>query len=830
MNSICKQGKLSNDVLKLLKELKDDHIGQTVKNDFHILKLGEYMLHKYKNFRSNQTQFCIIRMRQLGALMNYLQKKKIAVCSPSVDSEVGGIKTVICPERFEDIKDAALEMARDPNDPKHIIVTKVVKVQQAVKKVAQSIMDQALRRTDDMMGSQKLHDKAERFYTLMENNWIHTGSLRKKYDKKIEDCDSTIPQTKDVKNLVTGVKRELQEAIKEIEENPCKNAIRKLQRCLLIRLTVFNARRIGEVSRMRTIDFETSKRARTQRIDNEEFESFTELEREVAKHLLLLRFRGKVGRHVRCLAPKDAEDALEILSDPKNRRIAGILPENDMIFATPGSRTHIQGVSIYRKFAEKYCERPERMRGTKMRKYIATNCQILDLGHDGKNTLCEHLGHELNVHNEFYRKHSDLVEKTKIAQILWLAEAGKLPDNKGKNMDELDVTEHLFEAEMYKKRMEKEGHWGDQDPDEGQDSDVEIVAGETPSQESTAQNSNDQENGTVNDKPDSDFEIVNVIEGNPSTEGQDDTVKTEVKTEDSNTPNDDNSKEKEDDPEGKKATKEKGKKQPTKRVKKEPKSLRVASFASNIFETERTEENVEDDQENALEEITTTNQNEKPPPKKRIKKEAKSVSFATDINAIQETGANNENLEANNEEGITIKKELTKEKKKKKPTKRVKKEPKSSSLTTSVNDTGNNEANLEQNENDNTVDNPLDKEQENEPPTKRVKKESVKKEKKSLAKDLARSIYKKKAEKEKKERKEFEMRTRPDGTQYMFFYPKATCVDLSSDSDTGSDRAGAKHLTKKIPVLRTDYWGSRWSGSSNSRSLGSCSGTSYFRR
>merc|ERR1711899_364233 len=93
----------------------------------------------------------------------------------------------------------------------------------------------------------------------------------------------------------------------------------------------------------------------------------------------------------------------------------------------------------------------------------------------------------------------------------------------------------------------------------------------------------------------------------------------------------------------------------------------------------------------------------------------------------------------------------------------------------------------------------------------------VKKEK-SLAKSLARSIYKEKEKKNKKEKKEFEWRTRKDGTQYMFFFPKATTVDLSSDDSS----AGAKTLTKKIPVLRTDFWGSRWSGSSNSRSLGSC--------
>jgi len=471
-----KQGVLNGEALKLMESLGDDEIADVVKRDFYILKLGEYMLNKYKNFRSNQTMFCVSRMRVCGNLMLHLQKKGLATCSPGIHSEIGGIKSVICPEMFNELKEAAKDIARqDPTNPDRIIVNVSIKVGQAIKKVAEAIKMHCMRSRDNVMHSQKLIDRAERLTTLMQTDWLHIGSMRKKYDQENSSKrDEVLPLTSDVKNLVDGIKHELEETIASIAYHRTKKNVQKLQRVLLMRLVVFNMRRIGEVSRMRVCDFESSKKAREIREGNEEFNSLTELEKAVSKTMLLVRFRGKVGRHVACLAPPDAVEGLEILSQEKYRKTAGIIPENELIFATPGSMNHIQGVTCFKQFAQKYCEEPDRVRGTKMRKYIATSCQIIDLGPEGKDTLCDHLGHELNVHNAFYRKHSDLVELTKVAQVLCLAEAGKLSENAGRTLENLDISEKLFEAEMMNGTFAK-----DRGNEDGGDSEIEEISGET---------------------------------------------------------------------------------------------------------------------------------------------------------------------------------------------------------------------------------------------------------------------------------------------------------------------------------------------------------------
>merc|ERR1712223_1240122 len=471
-----KQGVPNGEALKLMESLGDDEIADVVKRDFYILKLGEYMLNKYKNFRSNQTMFCVSRMRVCGNLMLHLQKKGLATCSPGIQSEIGGIKSVICPEMFNELKEAAKDIARqDPSNPDRIIVNVSIKVGEAIKKVAEAIKMHCMRSRDNVMHSQKLIYRAERLTTLMQTDWLHIGSMRKKYDQENSSKrDEVLPLTSDVRNLVDGIKHELEETLASIAYHRTKKNVQKLQRVLLMRLVVFNMRRIGEVSRMRVQDFESSKRARQTREENEEFSSLSELEKAVSKTMLLVRFGGKVGRHVACLAPPDAVEGLEVLAQEKYRRTAGIIPENELIFATPGSMNHIQGVTCFKQFAQKYCEQPDRVRGTKMRKYIATSCQIIDLGPEGKDTLCDHLGHELNVHNAFYRKHSDLVELTKVAQVLCLAEAGKLSENAGRTLDNLDISEKLFEAEMMNGTFAK-----DKGDEEGGDSEIEEISGET---------------------------------------------------------------------------------------------------------------------------------------------------------------------------------------------------------------------------------------------------------------------------------------------------------------------------------------------------------------
>jgi len=46
---------------------------------------------------------------------------------------------------------------------------------------------------------------------------------------------------------------------------------------------------------------------------------------------------------------------------------------------------------------------PERITATLMRKYTATVCQLMTLNDNQRQWLCSHLGHNTDVHKEYYQ-------------------------------------------------------------------------------------------------------------------------------------------------------------------------------------------------------------------------------------------------------------------------------------------------------------------------------------------------------------------------------------------------------------------------------------------
>lgn len=55
--------------------------------------------------------------------------------------------------------------------------------------------------------------------------------------------------------------------------------------------------------------------------------------------------------------------------------------------------------------------------------------------------VARHFGHTFEVHQSYYRKHDELIEKSKIAKLLMLSEAGNMNTQKGKNLNEVDIPE-----------------------------------------------------------------------------------------------------------------------------------------------------------------------------------------------------------------------------------------------------------------------------------------------------------------------------------------------------------------------------------------------------
>ena len=156
----------------------------------------------------------------------------------------------------------------------------------------------------------------------------------------------------------------------------------------------------------------------------------------------MIEIRGKRGRKVPILLTKEVKRAIDVLLAKWSE--VGIYPENPYLFAVTGKQSlgHLRPWECLRKVAtceELDLEKPEAVTSTKLRKYVATVSQILDLQKNELDWLARHLGHDIRVHREYYRLHDSTIELAKVGKLLYTVDEGKASQWAGRSLDEIDL-------------------------------------------------------------------------------------------------------------------------------------------------------------------------------------------------------------------------------------------------------------------------------------------------------------------------------------------------------------------------------------------------------
>lgn len=100
---------------------------------------------------------------------------------------------------------------------------------------------------------------------------------------------------------------------------------------------------------------------------------------------------------------------------------ANVHPKNPYVFGITGFHKQrfkiLRACDQMRKFAyECGADHPERLRGTLLRKHIATNCHKLKLTEQEVSELANFMGHKENIHKQYYRlpqKEADILNISK---------------------------------------------------------------------------------------------------------------------------------------------------------------------------------------------------------------------------------------------------------------------------------------------------------------------------------------------------------------------------------------------------------------------------------
>ena len=345
-----------------------------------------------------------------------------------------------------------------------------LKLGHSLKKCAVLLKSQALTN-----GDEALKKKSSDFIELYESDWsveISSMSLQTMQSQNLNKPKS-IPFARDIQLFNTYLEEEatqLKERLDNQSDDPDFKSWQKLNEITLVQIIIFNRRRGGETERIELQHFTDSIEIASRSEMQEEVESSLSMfEKKLASQLSRIEIRGKRGRRVPVLLTKKHRERLDCLI--KHRKSVGIDKDNKYLF--PRSRSTwscLRSHELLRKFALACgAKQPNLLTSTNLRKHVATISQILNLKNNELDSLAGFLGHDINVHRNFYRMPENTVQVAKIGKILMGLDSGKISEFQGKSLDEIEINEEEeleLEPDEYQMSDLEDEHNGHQLPEE----------------------------------------------------------------------------------------------------------------------------------------------------------------------------------------------------------------------------------------------------------------------------------------------------------------------------------------------------------------------------
>ncbi|XP_011869393.1 PREDICTED: uncharacterized protein LOC105562869, partial [Vollenhovia emeryi] len=236
----------------------------------------------------------------------------------------------------------------------------------------------------------------------------------------------------------------LRKNYKALNEQFSKKAWHDLAASALISIQLFNRRRAGEIERILIKDFKNH-----QKIDEntvgEAYLKFSIEEKRAAQKYVRFTIRGKLNRTIPVLLHRELLVCLELLL--KNRHLVNINKNNPYLFGIPGSfkgdYRYLRACELMRKFSEECgAEKPGTLRGTILRKHIATMCVNFNLSENEVSDLASFLGHADRIHKEHYRQPIITREILQISKLLEAVQ-GKQNDSEDDSDDGSEIMPNM---------------------------------------------------------------------------------------------------------------------------------------------------------------------------------------------------------------------------------------------------------------------------------------------------------------------------------------------------------------------------------------------------
>ncbi|XP_020314650.2 uncharacterized protein LOC109869147 [Oncorhynchus kisutch] len=387
---------------EIIHNMNQDDISCHIKNDPLICKYGNALSAKHGHAKSQFTY--------IGSKMRELARFVLAV--NEMDCGVQYLHEVCVPSKFKLAVHAARKMSgHDPASDRYKTPSLALKIGYSLKRATEIAFGES-RMTED----REAEEQAKRFIELLENDWNNCFSGLSLSAVPMCDEVDVSSLTEDLIKLQKFLKVAEDTAKKELLENPTNTVWKKLNETLLAEIALFNRKRTGEVAKMLLETYTNRKKAPA---SADIFNNLSRLEQELGDDKLTrLEIEGKNGRKMPVLLTERMISSLEILI--ANRDKVGVSKDNPYVFARSlDAASYIRGFDCLRKCAHECdAKNPESLIHATVRKEVAIHCQLLNLNESELDQVAKLLGHDTQVHKEYYRLFENAAHLAEISKLL----------------------------------------------------------------------------------------------------------------------------------------------------------------------------------------------------------------------------------------------------------------------------------------------------------------------------------------------------------------------------------------------------------------------------
>ncbi|KAJ8952372.1 hypothetical protein NQ317_003332 [Molorchus minor] len=236
------------------------------------------------------------------------------------------------------------------------------------------------------------------------------------------DVAVSLPLREDIKKLHFYLIKKMEEAVIKLNSSFSIESWTELAESTLVYIQLFNRRRAGEIERTLIEDFEKYQKI-DENTDKDLFMSLSEDSRQHAKKYVRFLITSKLYRTVPVILDNCQFENVKLIC--KFRKDANVPATNPYLFGINGGHKNqkkfLRACVLLRKYStECGAKHPDRLRGTKLRKHIATTCISLNLNETEVTELANFMGHHEKIHKSIYRQpvlQSDILKMSKLLEV-----------------------------------------------------------------------------------------------------------------------------------------------------------------------------------------------------------------------------------------------------------------------------------------------------------------------------------------------------------------------------------------------------------------------------